>query len=1518
MAPRYGGGAEEFNKSKAALEAISARLADVERKEIAAAEAAGELDSTQVRASRSRTQLNRAKKQGEEITARESAVSRQEAAAVDVDTAAIERNRVARERRAAAARQEAVDISRALRGAQDPLLGRAGAIQQGGGGIRQYRQQLGVGYSRARALEDALTANFRPAPRTGAVSGAATRAEAAREGVVRAEVQYEQARKAYTSAVRRGAEEEALELDERRAVARTSLAAAKAEEEAALAQAEARQQAAAVTRETSQREAAVRQAEAATGAGTTLQRRYPFPGVTGRFYGDPQVPTLDPTFQRLPSPVPPAGPAGDPDAARSARLRQMAQEQAALGNVTNAQAAYNASLSTEQRAFVEANRAQAEVATGQISQRTRANALAFEREGAALGSVSQAMYKHGALTQEFIMAAARGETTLRELGNQALVTAGKFGGWTIAATAVFGVVEALGQVVTGAKEAQTGTANLARFVPHLDKSAAVQGYVQQSQELNVPIQDVASAQSAFARVFRDQDQALTAARVSILAYKLDQISAADSQRFFTGIVQEWGLAADQLPDKFDQISRAQRVMGARVAETLPSIARSSAAVKNAGGDLNQLIALAATAQVASGQTGNVVGTAFTRAASNFSRNPNNREVIRSLGINPDQGFTQMLIEAVRKASSLTGDQRTELAKAIGGPQYGGRIFQTLLGQQRRLSETLRETSPAKSQGSAMEELHDKLRGVDEQVAHLGVSLQDLGAELGQAGALDFAGGLLRGLNEALHIAVQLGQVFNDLPAPVRMAVTYLGEALLVMKAMRRFLPESLAGSAGGRVIMGGQRGQDQLTRTRVLRGLRETQSYARNEAEQVQRRANTVQAAATRAQLAAEREVTALNQARVAAATGDVAAQEQLVVAETRVNKANARSALLARNAALAADEAALAAEIMAAADARYAEAKGISAAELRASAILPAMAPRSTAVPNAQGVERIDREGGVVPLGGSGSLLSEEERAATAAGNTERKLRDATTRTGRLANRFPRVAQSLSGFGGAMRNVGSSLREFEAGLGIMEYGFAALIIGQGIIDHLEEQGRKANELQDELNARRDTAAKRAAGHQKDIDTVRDHPFSTEGGIAAQDLATDAYTRSMQERQRRAGRPVYLQTYDQLVKQIQQDQRLRADNQISQREFDKLMAKHAEESKHLADATEADVQRARAAIAAARRAGGGTGYAASLRALDDKGLAAEGQAVSQQYGDLGRSRDLRHLRAVYRESTRRFSKGDTPADVQALGQARQAYFQALQQSAQTLLALRESRTGDPLVRARLSVDAARVDVQRARRIYGVHSNNYRQALANLNNAQQAVGEALLANVQADNNLLLARAGSNPVSQANAAIQAAQNTLRALKSERRANPNDIKNARADLIRAQQQRTEALKQQADEQRSDAQDIARLQGELAVARAGDDPVLAARIGVRNARAALRSAHGRKERLQAMIDLVTAQNQLEDALKGLAEGPLRLPGVPDRRPGASGPDRRPPRPRCAPGHPRCRPLSRPGRPEQGAARAA
>jgi hypothetical protein len=1421
--PRYGGGQEDFRAEQARLAAIQERLAAIEGKELQAAKAADELGTAEERATVRRRALNQAKREGADITAREEAVAGQEARAVDVDTAAIERNRAARERRAAIARQEQINVQRAFRGAADPLFAQATAS----GATSQYalRRNLGIGQGRAANLQEAIAASFlSPGGPQGNV-GAQTRVQAAQEAVVQADVQLAEAKRQYAAAVRRGDVAAGAAASADREAANAAKAAAKIELESA-------QKAAASATEV----AAARRAAASVVAGQ--------PG--GALIVHPTARTGVLTHAEAVEPGIAQSMAlarAEREAAAAAELHIAAMEKQVpvLSALSDAERVYIAGLTAERRAVLESAAANARLAEGEIAARSEASAMALKQEAVALGAVNQSMYKHGALSQEYILAAARGETTLRDLGNQALVTAGKFGAWTAAATGIFAVAGALSQVGSGAIAAQSGATGLQRFIPNLNRDEAIRGFTQTSRELNVPIKDVADTQGVLARVFNNQRDSLLATSVALKAYKLDQVDAADSARYFTAIVQEGRLPVERLPGLFDQLDNSQRKFGARVQETLPALARSFGAVKNAGGDLNQLIALIATAQTASGQTGNTVGTAFSRAASNFFRRPDNVKTLQGFGLDPSKGFTQLVIDAVQKAQTLSGTQRIELAKAIAGPQYGGRIFTPLLNQAERLAKAREVSSPEASRGKADEELHKLLQQTDQELHKLGLSLQRLGAELSQSGAFRAVGDLLKILIAVLGVTEDIIGVFNQLPKPLRTALSVAAEIVIAMKLMRRFGGESLA---GGRLAAFAA--PEQQFAVRARRSLRDIKDDSLNEAERTQRNSTRLSNAARRAQIDAER-IAAESAAVAAANTGRSAdADEARAAADQRVAEANARAKRLSGQAAVAAQEAADARLIASAADEEYAAAAKLSARQLRIRAEAQALPlPVETGVPSTAGTYRAGADGIATAERESRALNADRDLTARArkvqgtlgayygtwGRNVERLGKSGALIDKAATSAISVTSRTVSGVErgiGKLRGLGSSMAGLASALGPLDYALIGLTAFELLKDPIK-------------NVSSDVGR-----HYFNVDDIEKHAAMQEAALRKQ----------FQAQHRAAGTPLPQLTYGQLAKSIDQDAAARREGIISQREFDRRMANHAVEAKILYGPSKRDIEAARAALAAANRAQGGRqSYAASLRGLSAQDLDSEQTAVAGQYA-TNPARGIGHLRAVYQEYTRRYGSLNDAKSVSALLGARQNFFQALSDRANAELQLDNSRTGDPAQQAANSVRTAESLARQARTVFGRRSTQYAQAITQLNQARAQQGAAILAHVQAEGALLTAQAGNDPIAQANAAVQVASLSLQALlRQGRRADPNQILQARAQVISARNSRSQTIHQQ-------NQQIADLYGQLAQANAGGDGVAAAQAAQRAARAALSNSTTKIERLQALVGLAQANKQLEQAI--------------------------------------------------------
>jgi TP901 family phage tail tape measure protein len=412
---------------------------------------------------------------------------------------------------------------------------------------------------------------------------------------------------------------------------------------------------------------------------------------------------------------------------------------------------------------------------------------------------SVAMHRHGALTTEFISAAQRGEVTIRELGYQTASTIGKFGGWLVAGSAVYGAFGALQALGKGALDAYSGVNLLSRVVTEgIDAPKLREEFSSLAGEFNLPVQTVAEAAYQMGKVFHTQNAALESSKAVLYSVKVGELDVASATRYLIAIVNGFHLPASKMAEVFDQINAAQNRFGISIGDVEAGLAKAGGTFHAAGGDFSHLLAIITTAQKATGNTGQTIGTAIARAP-NFLRKAANQDVLRQFGIEPGQSIDKVITQAFGVAQKLSGDKLQELAAAIFGPQYGARIGTPLLQQQALYEKVLRKTSPKAAKGSAAQELKTQLSGVDEQISKIGVTLERIGGELANSHAFDAFGGLLALLNSTLQLALQLTHTFNELPDGVKQTLSYALQLAIVMRTLRRFdLGESIAGGPQGR------------------------------------------------------------------------------------------------------------------------------------------------------------------------------------------------------------------------------------------------------------------------------------------------------------------------------------------------------------------------------------------------------------------------------------------------------------------------------------------------------------------------------------------------------------------------------------------------------------------------------------------------------------------------------------------------------------------------------------------------
>lgn len=741
-----------------------------------------------------------------------------------------------------------------------------------------------------------------------------------------------------------------------------------------------------------------------------------------------------------------------------------------------------------------------------------------------------------AMSGEFLTRLATGQATVGEFGRNLAQTSGKFAGWTAAAAGVGGLVSAATHLFHGARDSAAGVDQLSRSIDNVHSEKAQQGFRDLSRELNVSIKDVSDAQFQFSRTFNNQADSLTAARVGLLAYKLDNVSVADSVRALTSLHNQFGVQASELPGIFDQLDEGQRKFNARVGESLPALNRSTAAVKNAGGNLQDLLKLVVYGVRVSGQTGSVIGNALARSASNFV--PKNAKDLRALGLDPTQGYTELLIDAITKAGQSSGEWRRKAAKALGGPQLGSRVFEPLLGASNLFPQIEHGIDPKHSSGAAAGELADKLAQADEQIHKVGRSLERIGSALAESGAFQGLGVALKLLNFTLSSVEGLLNVFNKLPASIRPWVSGLGEAVIAVRILQRTrFGEAIADRTG-------------LT----FLGPSATRRAARQQIGGLERSAGALETSAASAQagaVAAEQErLIALENASAARKAGlhtqATAFEREAVAAGERQNVQLKIEEALAR-------ESAVQRQLIV----KLQQDENLASAELVA-AQKQAIAARALGVEATAGAAA-----GAAGAAGAGAAAG--AKAAAAEGGVA--VEAAAAETAVIANSANTLRSRAGQVGGLAKRYAGGVKNFVGGMGTFSKLLTGAIIAQVVGEQIKGQVNELGAARDKLTAPSATikdvlanrdAAKHApqggffAGVADSIGGVFGQPGVQQGvddTAKAQRTQADLILKS-RAHTRDSYRKVGF-SYDELLKSERDDIKAFHEHHISKAEFDK-------------------------------------------------------------------------------------------------------------------------------------------------------------------------------------------------------------------------------------------------------------------------------------------------------------------------------------------------------------------------------
>lgn len=409
-----------------------------------------------------------------------------------------------------------------------------------------------------------------------------------------------------------------------------------------------------------------------------------------------------------------------------------------------------------------------------------------------------ALRRHGALTTEFIEAAARGEASYREWGYQIGATAGKFAGWTAVSIPVFAALDGIRQIGAGAIASASGVNQLQRVMDNVNGDEAQAAFRDLSRQFNVPIETASRAVYLAGQRFHNLTDAVNAARASLFAFKTGELDVDQATQSLNAVAAGFGLKTGvAVKDTFEQINQAQNQLGASIPDLVSGLAKAGGAFKNAGGDVTGLITLISSGRLAAGRTGDQVATAVQRSAGYYLR-PSNQAALRGYGINPNQAFysTQgssvlgQAVDVTRKLLSQGREQDVQkLAAALSSPQFAS-IFVPILrasaqGTTGALQNIAPIVSPEASRQSAESELRVLLRSPVEQFKSFGYELQRFGSSLGQSGIVRAASETAAGLGLLLGAVDKTVGAFNRVPSALTAATTLLGVGLASRAVGRR-------------------------------------------------------------------------------------------------------------------------------------------------------------------------------------------------------------------------------------------------------------------------------------------------------------------------------------------------------------------------------------------------------------------------------------------------------------------------------------------------------------------------------------------------------------------------------------------------------------------------------------------------------------------------------------------------------------------------------------------------------------
>ena len=388
---------------------------------------------------------------------------------------------------------------------------------------------------------------------------------------------------------------------------------------------------------------------------------------------------------------------------------------------TEKRIARQAKLNNMERTFrTEASRKGAVVTPAQIyNQKTGATENVLQLTNKLTGAQFQLNQATGKVTGGFRDLSAAQEKSGDSFGK----ILGKVAVWSVATGAIFGSLRAIKGAITEYAAIEKGTIAISRVTENFGQG--MKGIGSGAKELTNDIldlsvsygQNTAEAMNAaviYGRLGMSQKEVADAMKYTMVTANISGYGMEESAKGIASMVQQFKLGAKDIPLLVDKLALVDRLSSATMGDLMEAGSRAAGVWHNAGGSVEEFLAVIGVVAQKTGRTGAEISNAFKTMVTRLGTAETQKKIFELSGISirDEKGNIKDPLSILRELKKTTAGQATGIASEIEGETAGARQINYLINALEGLPEIEKQIAEqAKSSGSALQQNQMYLEGM---------------------------------------------------------------------------------------------------------------------------------------------------------------------------------------------------------------------------------------------------------------------------------------------------------------------------------------------------------------------------------------------------------------------------------------------------------------------------------------------------------------------------------------------------------------------------------------------------------------------------------------------------------------------------------------------------------------------------------------------------------------------------------------------------------------------------------------